>query len=199
MGLKLVTGPTAEVMTVETAKDYLRITDTNDEDLLIGEIIVAARRLLEKETGKAFLSQSWYYFLDAWPECSKSGLVETKIPIAPVISFDEVKVWLYGANDYSDLGATLYSTDKDSRVPRVAQIENSTLPVLAVRPNAIRIKVTCGYGTETASVPKELMIALRMLIRHYYDNREIFMKSGNVIEVPRTIEYLIEDFRDNLF
>ena len=66
MSLILTAGPLVEPVTLATARAHLRL-DTSDEDDLVIALIAAARLLLEAQTARAFITQSWRWVIDAWP------------------------------------------------------------------------------------------------------------------------------------
>jgi hypothetical protein len=67
MGLKLKTGPASEPVTLQEAKDHLRV-DLDDEDSVIEGFIKAARTDCENLQNRAYISQTWELWLDEWPD-----------------------------------------------------------------------------------------------------------------------------------
>jgi hypothetical protein len=67
-GLTLVTPPTAEPVTLASLRAWLRVDDddtTQDQEILaLGQ---AARRYLEQQIGKVFVSQKWQVTFDRFP------------------------------------------------------------------------------------------------------------------------------------
>ena len=67
-GLVLVTGPAEEPISLDEAKLYLRIgLEQATEDDLLNVLIAAARSRAEERQGRAYLTQTWDLFLDAFP------------------------------------------------------------------------------------------------------------------------------------
>lgn len=83
MKLKLKTAPAVEPVTVDEAKLDLHI-DAGDENVLIGNLIAAARQLAERETKRAFITQTWLMFLDR-------GGSTIEIPMPPLQSIISIK------------------------------------------------------------------------------------------------------------
>lgn len=83
MKLKLKTAPAVEPVTVDEAKLDLHI-DAGDENVLIGNLIAAARQLAERETKRAFITQTWQMYLDKTP-----AVIE--IPKPPLQSIVSIK------------------------------------------------------------------------------------------------------------
>lgn len=66
MPLQLVTPPAGEPVSLAEAKQHLRV-DGDDDDLLIGSLIAAARQAAETQTGRQLITARWKLVLDAFP------------------------------------------------------------------------------------------------------------------------------------
>src|SRR5258706_6207580 len=62
---KLITPPAVEPFTLAEAKLHCRI-DIDDDNANVDKWIKAARTKVEKDTGRALLTQTWDLFLDAF-------------------------------------------------------------------------------------------------------------------------------------
>ena len=87
MSIVLTTPPAQEPVSLADAKAHLRV-DVADDDALITRLITGARSELERGLGRALITQSYTYLLDAWP----SGFA-VDLPIAPVQSVDQVRIY----------------------------------------------------------------------------------------------------------
>jgi uncharacterized phiE125 gp8 family phage protein len=74
MSSLLLTAPAVEPLSLDEARDYLRV-ETNDDDALIGALIAGARIHVEAQTRRALITQSWRLSLDAWPEDGRIEVV----------------------------------------------------------------------------------------------------------------------------
>jgi len=83
MRLKLKTAPSVEPVTLDQAKLHLRV-DSSDDNTLITALITTARQLAERETKRAFITQTWELHLDR-------ALPEVEIPKPPLQSVDSIK------------------------------------------------------------------------------------------------------------
>ena len=72
MALVLTAAPAVEPVSLAEAKAHLRV-DSDHEDALIAQLIVAARIFVERTLGLALIAQSWSYFLDALPRSLAVG------------------------------------------------------------------------------------------------------------------------------
>jgi uncharacterized phiE125 gp8 family phage protein len=163
MSLSLTTAPTAEPVTLDEAKAHLRV-DTTDDDALITSLISAARARAEWHTGRAFVTQSWTLWLDAWP-CG--GIVE--IPLPPLQSVASVTA--YAPNDSATvLDIAAFQVDAASSPARLILKPNASPPVNLRRINAIAIAFTAGYG-DASDVPAPVCEAILKLVANFYVNR----------------------------
>ena len=66
MALVEVTPPAVEPLTLQEAKDHLRV-DHTDDDSLIDPMIKTARMYAEGKTRRALITQTWDWLLDSFP------------------------------------------------------------------------------------------------------------------------------------
>lgn len=83
MRLKLKEAPTLEPITLEEAKLYLRVS-SGDENTLITALIKSARIMVEKETHRVLITQTWQLSYDAEP-----AVIE--LPRSPLQSIVSIK------------------------------------------------------------------------------------------------------------
>ncbi len=88
MGLKLITGPTEEPVSLAEAKAQLR-EKTTDNDTEITSLIPRARQYVEDFTHRALITQTWELALDAFPAWA---ICVPKAPLASVTSIQYVDV-----------------------------------------------------------------------------------------------------------
>jgi len=161
MSLTLVTPPATEPVTLAEAKAHLKV-DTTADDALITSLIVAARARAEWHTGRAFVTQSWTLWLDAWP---RTGLIE--IPLPPLQSVTQVRV--YALDDApSVLDPSVYQIDAASAPARLLRKSEPPANLRAV--NAVEIAFTAGYGGASA-VPQPVKQAILQIVADLYANR----------------------------
>lgn len=84
MGLKLSVAPVEEPVTLQEAKDHLRV-DSDDEDLHITRLIKAARVDCENYQNRSYMPQTWELWQDAFPD--KDDIVLPRPPLyVPVVT-----------------------------------------------------------------------------------------------------------------
>ncbi|HEX3674032.1 MAG TPA: head-tail connector protein [Rhizomicrobium sp.] len=162
MPLELVTPPAVEPVTLDEAKAHLKV-DTTDDDALITNLIGAARARAEWHTGRAFITQSWMLWLDAWP-CG----MPVEIPLLPVQAVSAVTTYAPDGTP-AVLDTALYQVDVTSA--RVALKPGAVLPTLLRPINAVSIAFTAGYGDAETNVPPLVRQGILDIAADLYTNR----------------------------
>ena len=179
MGLKLVTGPETEPISLAEAKNQCRVdSDITEDDDLITFLIGSAREKAEEQSNLALLTQTWDLVLDTWPE------EELEIPLPPLQSIDSISYTLADGS-VQTFDPDNYVVDTDNQPGRIALKSGVDWPSDELQPIAgIRIRFTCGF-TQAADIPKNIILGMRLLIGHYYENRETVISTGAVPkEIP---------------
>lgn len=203
----LVTGPSVEPVTTDEAKDFLRIT-TDDDNTIIDTLITAARTFFEEKTQLALINQTWKLTFDRipndgsnepWWDGVQQGSISVlnkpcryielpKTPLSSVTSFT--------AYDASDTGTdfTDFLTDTGRMPGRVALRSGSTWPTATRGVANYEIVYVAGYGAAASSLPVDIKIAIRQIIAHWYENRELVNTTGGV-SVPMGVQNIINTRR----
>lgn len=183
MSLKINTQPTTEPVSLDEAKLHLRV-DSTDEDVLIQSYIKAARIYAEKFQNRAFVTQTWDLWLDAFP--SKDYL---EIPLPPLQSITSIKYY-DTANTEATMTASDYFVDVKSDPGRVCLAYGKTWPSTTLRDyNGVDITFVTGYGVAEL-VPENVKSAIKLLVGHFYEHREA-MTDKSLSEVPMAVESLL--------
>ena len=151
--LARVVAPVSEPLTLSEAKLYLRV-DHGNEDVLINDLIVAARMTAEHWLKRSLMTQSWKL---AYDDCVPE---EVYLPMGPVNSVSSVAIVdSEGGTDTLDSDHYTLSANKD---------------VLAFDtvPSGFRIEIVyaTGYGDATA-VPRPIKLGMLSHIAAMYDGR----------------------------
>jgi uncharacterized phiE125 gp8 family phage protein len=159
----VVTGPTAEPITLAEAKRqlFLAESDTSQDAELVNRI-QAAREQWEHDTDTVMLTQTLFVTAEAFAgrEIELSGR-----PIQSITS-----IQYYDENDtLQTLSSSLYSFNATER-----EIElkwNETWPVTSIRWDAVKVTYVAG-GTSVAAIPAIAKQAMLLLVAYYhYSNR----------------------------
>lgn len=193
MALKLVTPPASYPISLAEAKEHLRVQDDDDDDL-ISAMVEAATQSAEVFTGRAFIDQTWDYFLDALPT---DGSV-IQLPNPPLIEVAGL-FYLDSADDELTFNEARYVVDDASAKARIALANGGAWPTAATRMNAIRIRFRAGYlnpvSPEEAMVPGPIKSAIKLTIGHLYANRESVVVGTTAVQLPFAAEWLLRQYR----
>jgi uncharacterized phiE125 gp8 family phage protein len=189
MALKLIDEPGDEPLTLAEAKDHLRVT-FDDDDNLIEALIGAARQWAESYLGRALITQTWEWTLDCLEEC-------LHVPLPPLQSVVSVK-YLDIAGVEQTLSPTLYTVDTRSTPGRIVRAYLQIYPVVRDHINVVTVKFTAGYGDNSGAVPLALKQGLLLLIGDLYNKREhsiATISGGRINEVPFGVTALLDPYR----
>lgn len=132
--LTLVTGPTAEPITLAEARAQCRIDHAIDDAVLAG-LILDAREWAQGYTRRNFIAQTWDYFLHGFP-------MVIELPIGPVSSITSISY--YDTNNALQTFAN-YDADLNGAVPRICPADGYEWPYTYSRYNAVTVRFVTGY------------------------------------------------------
>jgi uncharacterized phiE125 gp8 family phage protein len=165
---KLITPPSVEPFTLSEAKLHCRIR-ISDEDALISKWITAARRKVEKDTGRALLTQTWDLFLDSfYSDDSYHTIVVPYPPLQSVTSVNSTNT----AGAETVWPSSNYVVDTASEPGRIALSDLGSWPSSLRMFQPGRVRFVAGYAT-AADIPGELLQAMAKLIAGYDQSREL--------------------------
>ena len=187
------TAPTVEPITRALFKEHARISTDADDDY-IDNLIKSVRRQVEQITGRALMTQTWIYYMDAWPAEDYF-----KLPYPPLQSVTSVK-YLESDATVSTMSSGEYIVDTDSEPGRVVLDYGESWPSETLLPsNPIYTEFVCGYGDDKNDVPDDIRHAMLMLCSHYYEMREPTITGTILTPVPMTVDRLLADHRRSRF
>lgn len=184
MALQLISPPEIEPISLEEAKLHLKV-ETDDDDELISGLIRAAREYCETFQNRAYITQTWQLWLDAFPE-----VPYIEIPKPPLQAVDSV---MYYDRDGEAHEFSGYLVDTKSQPGRVVLKAGCYWPSLALQlSNGVCITFTAGYGDDAESVPQRIKQAILLVVGSWYEIRENYISSGFIPrEVPLGAERLL--------
>lgn len=197
MGLALVTAPLVEPVTLSEARAQLSIV-TADVDAQLPAWILAARLVVERESGLKLITQTWDIAQDAFPEC-RDALV---LLIAPLLSVVSV-TWYDDSDVATVVDPAIYSVDKMSSRPRIALRYGQVWPTSRLRAvNGVVVRGTFGFGPQASDVSKlaePLRMAMLLLIAHFEAHPEaVHVGNEMVTQVPLGFDALVGSCRREL-
>jgi uncharacterized phiE125 gp8 family phage protein len=203
MGVSIITQPTVEPVSLEEAKLYLRVDATSEDDL-VSSLIQAAREYVETHTRRTLVYTTYRYTLDTFP--GWYGLNFTSQPIElpkyPVAQTSAAGAYSYAMPrvryyDEDGVQQTLTYADDDfdlslSDSPAKLQLyPGDYWPSTEIgRASAVEVDFVAGYGPTAASVPESLKTVIKLLIGHWFENRQA-VAPGFGAEVPLAVDSIL--------
>lgn len=184
MGLKLITPPALEPVTLAEAKLHLRV-DGTDEDALITVLISSARRHAEHVTERAFVTQTWELAIDKFPAA------EILLPKPPLVSIASVS-YDDAAGVEQVMSPTAYTTDLYQEPGWLFPANGTAWPDTLDAANAVRVRYVAGYGTP-GDVPENIRQWMLLRIGALYRNREELV-DGRLSTSPM-VDHLLDPHR----
>lgn len=191
MGLRIVTPPVEEPLTLAEAKDYLRVTGTADDFKIMG-LIIAVREWAESLTHRRFITQTWDWTMDAFP-----GITGTlEIPYGKVQSVNAITYV-----DSDGATQTLTGSPAQFQVDYVADpgiISTYTYgdpwPSHRGDIGGIAVRITVGYGL-AAAVPLTIKLPMLLYLEALYDKDErrmqLYMNAAEALLLSHCIYTIV--------
>jgi len=178
-----------EVITLDEARDYLRV-DHTDDNTYITELIKIARMQVFNDTNTAIVETEITEYFDKWPDdCVltlryNGDLSSTAISITyydntnSITTFNKTGNWISVAN---------------SGMPK---IEFYNKPLLYDRIDAVRVHY--HVEPQNADSTRPLKMAMYLLIGHLYDNRTA-VTFGSPKELPIGYQRIINQYKNYMW
>jgi len=163
MSLTLFTPPADEPVTLEEARIHLRVTYT-EQDSVITQLIKTARQWAEEFTGRAFLTQTWDWKLERFPEFFD-------VPRPPLQSVTSIK-YIDTNGTEQTLAASEYTVDSARDPGRIVPAYGKSWPPTRGHINDVTVRFVAGYGASGAVMPAAIVNALKLQVEILYDRSD---------------------------
>ena len=172
----------ADPVTTAEAKLWMRVSISTD-DTLIASLITAATTYLEGQMNREFIDETLILKLDRF-------LNEVELPGSPLDSVTSV-VYIDTSGDTQTVSTDVFTVDTVAE-PGVLRLGfNQTWPIPRTTPNAVTVTYVSGYGAAGSDVPEEMKTAIKILVAHWYENREAVVVGTITKEIELSVESLI--------
>lgn len=162
-GLKLITPPIEEPVTLAEVKAYLRLDPadaTLDTDL--NDLIVAARTEAENFQNRAYMERTYDLALDSFPS------MPLKLPMPALVSVTSIE-YTDADEVITTIPTTDYIIDQISEPGRIAFASGSCWPSITLRSiNGVVIRFVAGSG----SAPENVKLAIKFFVGFRFENPE---------------------------
>lgn len=157
-----------EVMTLEEAKSFCRITHELD-DVLLADLIEGCVKRVERILDKTLVETTYRVVYDAFPGLDAFGRMRLELPRPPVSEIVAFKIITDGGVEKNMIAGFDYFVGLQGNYPYVRPVSRCW-PRVADRPEAIVIDVKCAPPEH---LEKDIKIAIGSLVAFYYTNREV--------------------------
>lgn len=179
------------VAACEFGTTVIRLTATSVEDDLLTDIIDAATEHVQDITRRLLLTQTWDYYLQAWPGCDyikiPGGNLQNAVGTAPIITWkddDGTVTTLTVTTDY------LVETNGEG-IGQIVLPYGETWPSGTLYPsNPITIRFVAGW-TAASSIPAKIRNAIKLIAGDLYSNRESQILAGLNYQENKTVMRLL--------
>jgi uncharacterized phiE125 gp8 family phage protein len=192
--LTRLTDPDIEPVTRAEAKLHCKIDDDlTADDSLVDALITTAREWVEDYTGRALIDQTWQLTYQGY------SYNEIKLNRSPVIEIDS---FVY---DVSGVATTLAAANYEvsgsrTKWPKIIPAVGGSWPSNNwTRPLTIQFRA--GYADRSGSptegaekVPEAFKHAIKLLVGHWYENREADPKT----DIPMAVKWILNPQRCEL-
>ena len=190
METALITAPAVEPVLLAAAKIHLRIpVAITDSDTNITTLLSVAREMVEQETNRKLITQTWDIYLDDWP-----GGDVIELPFGSLQSITHIK-YTDSDGDETTFSSADYSADIASALGRVVLDYDASWPSATLaNKTPIVIRIICGYGLTGATVPGPVIQAINFVIADFFENRETVVIGVTVTNLD-IVERLLAPYR----
>lgn len=179
--LEQVAAPTAEPVSLDAAKLWLRVTNSVEDDQL-KELVSSAREYVEEQTGLSLALETWRYRI-----CPP--VLPIELPRPPFKALVSVSALLEDGTTESRNLADFVVRGKDHGVLALADDAELTYGTA---------ELVVDYTTEPFPViPARALHAIRMVLAHWYESRGA-VEGGlayRAIEVPHSVQALLDTLK----
>jgi uncharacterized phiE125 gp8 family phage protein len=193
--LRTIEAPTAEPLTLEEVRKTVRVsvdpnTQTHTDDDLLSRLIIAAREYAEQFLNRTLTDAVYEYRKDRFDWHT------IYLPVAPIKEIISVQ-YRDEEGVTQTLSSATYYLDDHPTAPAIRLVAGGSWPRTDRRLSSVVITFRGAYS-ETDSpprpVPESIKHAMRMMIAHWYENRESTGPSS-LAELPQGPKFLMSPFR----
>jgi uncharacterized phiE125 gp8 family phage protein len=183
--LATATAPAAEPVSSSEAKTHLRVTHS-DDDTYISALIAVARSAAEEYLNRSLINRTYDLYVDSFPDGDEVLI----LPRGPVSSITSITYY-----DSNNTTQTVTSTNYQIADDRLLPLGSYVWPTTYDRLESVIVRYVAGYGASSASVPADIIHAVKLLIGHFYENREMVVVGSAVSDIPMTVQFLLNPHR----
>lgn len=184
------------IVSIEELKEHARIFEDCDDGMLQG-LILAATQWAEIFTRRTLSTKQYQLSMACFPQCPDSTI---NLPGLPVLTLDDLEYTdldgVVRKQSTADIDPRTVFTNHDARVmpEEYRGAWPSTDPAQSSEPDE-NVKLTYTAGYEDQTVPRPILVAVKMLATHLYDHPES-VTNEDLNETPMGVKMLLWAYRD---
>ena len=184
MNVDVTSPPTVEPIRIDDARQHLRV-DLTEEDGLIDAAIRAARSRAENFLRRSIMTQT--------VKLTCSGFYGPNMALlrGPVQSITQVQYKDPTDGSLTTWDSANYQLVRSVQPERIAPAYGLTWPVTRADYDAVEITYVTGYGDDPVDVPGDILAAIKLLIGHFFENREDEITGTIVSKVTLSADRLL--------
>lgn len=169
--LQTTTAATDWPISLAEVKAHLRLDDDDDnEATYLRSLIMAATQYAEQFLKRQLITATLTLRLDDFPRGSTDAERTIWLPNPPLQSVTSV-VYLDSAGASQTLSSSLYRVDATDEPGRISEAFGQSWPATYPVSAAITVVYVAGWTSE-ANVPEPIKAAMKLLVSHWFENRE---------------------------
>ena len=176
----------AAILTTAEAKTHLKV-DTDADDTYIDNLVSAATESAQIFTNRYFINTTITQYGDTWSDMAT--LFKSQVNTITHIKYYD------SDNSEQTLATSVYLSDIIHQPARIALKPNQSFPDLADRISAIECQYIVGYGGVASKVPQGIREAVLLIVGNWYENRQEVVVGRIATELPKSAQYLLEQFK----
>ena len=195
MRLEEVVAPGQEPLEKDEVKLWLRLEQgyTDEDDLLDG-LIAAARVQAEGTLNLKLITQEWRYWLDEWPD---KDYIELPHALSTGTTSPVIKYYMTASTEKTFGRSTYWQCDSVSVPGRLHLRYGEDWPSKSLRDfNPISVTYQTGFGGMSSAVQQDIRLAMKLIVNHWYENREPYIVGQIIHKVPDAVEALLAKHRN---
>lgn len=186
--VKIITPPENSIVSLSDMKEYLRVDNTADDNL-IQDFIDAVSQSVRQYLKRSLITETLELTMDGFGQLSDDNLVrlgsgvhvgsyshilgrpnEVDLPFLPIQSITSIKTF-NRANQESTFDSANYELDETGG--RIYLDEGVTWPDNLRAREAVKITYVSGYGDNASDIPAPIVQAVKGYVGKMYDCREM--------------------------
>lgn len=181
--------PVADLLSTAEVKQHIRV-DFDGDDAVIDEMISAVTSYLDGYHGilrRALITQTWAEYFPAFG-------YRMPLRLGPVQSIDAVTY--YDAEGVEQtVDASAYRLHETASTAYLVQTNGYSWPSADSRDDAVTISYVAGYGDAASDVPAAIRQAAKLLVAHWFENREGVVTGMPANVTPKGVDALLASYR----